>query len=638
MGAINAILRLDGGAPSVETLLRMAAAAPHRGRNPSTYVNGPVAVAHQRNAASVNEPQPFVVDDGRLVVILSGRLYNLDEVTQKLRLSGHPAGDSHCSVIAAAYDAWGIDCVKEIDGDFAFVLYDAHRRRLLGARDVLGVKPLCYAQWNSALWLASEPVQVLESGMPDEPCDESIASYMALERSLIDSGHSFHRGIHRLRPGHIVVQEGSGPVREERYWQIDPHRTLEEKTNSDIAARVRELLIDSVRRRTPSEGPYACELSGGFDSSTVAALLRRELTRRGIDAPIETFSFELRDAAADEPELIKAVAQSIGANHHHIYVDKDNVFDRLPQIQQAGGQPQVDMGLLYLWRCKEEAARRGIPVTMSGLGGDELFFGRYHYLADLLRTGRLIEFGRDLMSLFPIDRSTGKPTSLSRLTMAYIASPMLPRGVRILTRRLRGRQTIPAWVNPTLARRTNLAERIAEGPRRVFSDYYRQDCLEVFESVLVNIALPMHEALGARFDVDTRFPLLDRRLVEYLFAAPRELKIQRGRTRILQREAMEGILPPVVTQEHLKKNFHPVLWRQQNDHFVGALKPFMEQRSFRIADYMQIDWLRQTYDAFIDGRAPGYAGYLLWYALNLEIWLQAQSSSREALRDGIPAA
>ncbi|WP_166802300.1 asparagine synthetase B family protein [Microvirga pakistanensis] len=637
MGAINAILRLDGATPSIDTLLRMAAAAPHRGRNPSTYVSGPLALAHQRNSASVPDPQPFVVDGGRIAVVLSGRLYNLDDVARKLRQLGHSV-EGHCSAIAAAYDAWGADCVKELDGDFAFVLYDARHHRLLGARDALGVKPLCYARWNSALWVASEPAQLLETGLPVAPCEDSIASYIALERSLVDASHSFHRGVHRLKPGHILIQEGTGSPREEPYWRIDPDKKLEETREADIAVRIRELLVDSVRRRTPPEGPYSCELSGGFDSSTVAALLRRELNRREIDAPIETFSFELRDQAADEPELIKAVAQSVGARHHHIYVDKDNVFNRLPQIQRAGGMPQVDMGLMYLWRCKEESARRSVHVTMSGLGGDELFFGRYHYLADLLRSGRLIEFSRDLSGLFPIDRSTGKPTSLRRLTMAYIASPLVPRGARLLLRRFQGRQVVPPWVNPGLARRTNLEDRIAQGPKRVFADYYRQDCLEVFNSILVNIALPMHEALGAIFDVDTRFPLLDRRVVEYLFAAPRELKIRRGQTRILQRQAMEGILPPVVTQEHLKKNFNPVLWRQQHEHFLGALKPFMSQQSFRIADYMDVDWLRRTYQDFVDGRAPGQAGYLLWYALNLEIWLQAQHSTRETLRDGIPAA
>lgn len=640
MGAIDAIIRLDGGSPSAATLLRMAAAAPHRGRNPATYISGHLAMAHQANAAAIDDPQPYVVDNGRLVIILSGRLYDHQDVARKLRDLRHPVPDeTHCAVIAAAYDAWGVQCVRELDGDFAFVLYDTVNRRLLGARDTFGVKPLCYAHWNGAIWIASEPRQILAAGVPATPCDESIASYIALERSLLDPSLSFHESIRRLRPGHVLIQEGSGPLREEPYWQIDPHRVNDETTEADMAARVRELLIDSVRRRTPPAGPYGCELSGGFDSSTVAALLRRDLSGRGINDPLETFSFELRDASADEPELIDAVAKSVGARHKHIYVDQDNVFKLLPHMIEAGGQPQFDMGLLYLWRCKEETARHGVHVTMSGLGGDELFFGRYHFLADLLKTGHFVTLAREMASLFPNDLSTGKPTSIKKLAAAYIASPMMPRGVRAWMRNRQGRGAFPNWINPDLARRTNLAERIAQGPKRVFSDYYRQDCLEVFESILVNVTVPIHEALGATFNVDTRFPLLDRRLVEYMFATPREHKIRRGQTRMLQRRAMDGILPAVVTQEHLKKNLNPVLWRQQNKHFAETLQSFFEQKTFRVAEYIDIDWMRGAYSNFLSSNGGAQqSAYVLWYALNLEGWLQTTESQTEAHHDGVPAA
>ncbi|WP_246718863.1 asparagine synthetase B family protein [Microvirga terrestris] len=639
MGAIDVILRVDGATPSAASLLKMAAAAPHRGRNPTTYITGRIAMAHQANAAALEEPQPYVVDSGRLAVVLSGRLYNREEVARKVEQAGHPVRDrSHCGTIAAAYDAWGDDCVRELDGDFAFTLYDSLNNRLLGARDAFGVKPLCYSHWNGALWIASEPRQILAAGVPSTPCEESIVSYIALERSLLDAGLSFHKEIRRLKPGHLIVQEGSGAPREIRYWRIDPHRVNEEKTEADMAARVREMLIQSVRRRAPEKGPYGCELSGGFDSSTVAGLLRRDLKRRGIDDPMETFSFELRDNAADEPELIDAVAKDVGANHHHIYVDKDNVFELLPHMLQAGGQPQFDMGLLYLWRCKEETARHGVHVTMSGLGGDELFFGRYQFLADLLKKGRFIELSREVASLFPYDRSTGKKTSLKKLAAAYIASPLMSRGVRAWLRRRQGRGDYPAWITPGLAQRTNLAARIAAGPPQVFNDYYRQDCLEVFESIMINMTVPIHEALGATFNVDTRFPLLDRELVEYLFAAPREYKIRGGQTRMLQRRAMEGILPPVVTQEHLKKNLNPVLWRQQNAHFARTLEKFFKQRSFRIGEYIDIDWLRRAYDDFVSGRGSGQEAYVLWYALNIESWLQLLETQREVQHDGIPAA
>jgi asparagine synthase (glutamine-hydrolysing) len=148
----------------------------------------------------------------------------------------------------------------------------------------------------------------------------------------------------------------------------------------------------------------------------------------------------------------------------------------------------------------------------------------------------------------------------------------------------------------------------------------------------------MHEALGATFNVDTRFPLLDRKLVEYMFAAPREHKICRGQTRMLQRRAMEGILPAVVTQEHLKKNFNPILWRQQSGHFRQTLDTFFEQREFRVAEYMDMDWLRGAYSSLKAGNGGGQSDYVLWYALNLESWLQTLETQPEASHGDAPAA
>lgn len=639
MGGLSAILRSEQAAVPVDCLLRMAAAAPHRGRHPATHVAGPVMLAHQASSASVPEPQPFTTDDGRISVVLTGRLYNREEVVSELRAARRPQGNgSHCGTIAAAYDAWGADCLVRLDGDFAFVLYDAAHRRLLGARDAVGVKPLCWGERNGILYLASEPAQIIAAGVPNTPCALSIASYIALERSMLDPGLSFHEHVRRLRPGHRLVKEAAGPAREERYWQIDPARINPETTEADMAARVRSLLEEAVRRRMPREAPYGCALSGGFDSSTVAALLRRELDRQGIHDRLETFSFELRDPDADEPELIEAVAREVRADHHRVYVDKDDAFTVLPQILRAGGQPQIDMGLLYLWRKKEETARQGVHVTMSGLGGDELFFGRYHYLADLLRTGRLMEFAREMRSLFPVDRSTGKPTSLKRLAAAYIVSPLMPRPARRLLRKVQGRSVVPPWIEPSFARGVDLAGRIEQGPSRLYPDCYRQDCFEVFESILVNVTLPIHEALGAAFDVDTRFPLLDRRLIEYMFAVPRRHKIREGQTRILQRRAMDGILPPVVTQEHLKKNMNPVLWRQQEANLRRALKPLMQESDHRIAAYMRMDWIRDAYRRFEGGRASPRDGYVLWYALNLESWLRSLEDRQEMRDVHAPAA
>jgi asparagine synthase (glutamine-hydrolysing) len=388
-----------------------------------------------------------------------------------------------------------------------------------------------------------------------------------------------------------------------------------------MAARVRALTEDAVRRRLPEAPPYACALSGGFDSSSVAGLARRVLDARGERAPLETFSFELRDAEADEPALIEAVARAVRARHHHVYLDRDDVFEVLPAILRAGGEPTRDMGLLYLWRKKERAAAEGAQVVLSGLGGDELFCGRFQYFADLLRAFRLGALWREVQGICPMDPSTGKPTSRADVLSRYAIAPLVPRSVKRLARRHLLREgAVPPWIAPGLARRTGLAERLREGAPRLYADAYRQDCWEVFHYVLVHLTLPVHEALGAELGVETRFPLLDRRLVEYMFAVPREQKVRHGQTRVLQRRAMAGVLPDEVLREHLKKNLHPVLWRQQRSHFERELGQVLARPRPLSADYLDWGRLRGVYDGYRAGRTA--MGYVLWYALNLERWLE----------------
>src|SRR5688572_3430991 len=430
-----------------------------------------------------------------------------------------------------------------------------------------------------------------------------------------------YQDVYRVEPAQVLEVDRRG-ARSRRYWQLDPNRQLEERTDEEMAGRVRELMIDSVRRRVPDSGPYACALSGGFDSSSIAALVRLVLSDRTTeDITLETFSFELRDAAADEPELTAAVSKELHTNHHTIYLDQDNVFALLPQMLAACDEPIFDMGLLYLWRKKECAAQHGVRVILSGLGGDELFVGQFHFLFDLLRQLRFGKLWSEVKGIYPIDRSKDMRTSLPRILQYYVLGPGIPRGVKRLARRgATGHGSVPPWVDRSLARRVALADRIEEGAQRLYADAYRQDCFEVFNSSLVNTTMPLHESLGAAFGVETRFPLLDRRLVEYMFAAPRDQKIRDGEVRLLQRRAMRGILPEVVLQRHVKKNLNVVLRRQQHGYFVAELQQLFSGGRLRAEEYLDRAYLQESYRRYL-ASGENSAAVPLWYAMNLERWL-----------------
>ncbi|MEQ8232875.1 MAG: asparagine synthase-related protein [Gammaproteobacteria bacterium] len=618
MAGLSAIVSFDGAPADGEVLARMNRAAAHRGNAVASHCAGASAftvlehgAVHARRLVENREGPPL-----RLALI--GHLYSRAELAAAL---GRDV-DSDAELVLAAYRRWGDDCLARLDGDFACIIHDEQSRRVLCARDALGMHPLCYAFDGKRLLVASEPRQIIAAGVDAIPSEEAIAAYMATTRHLYGGAQTFYRDVKRVEPGHHVAVNPGG-ARARRYWQLDPTARIAERTDADMAARVRELLVDAVERRVPERGPFACALSGGFDSATVAALYMPAIRERHGEAPLETFSFELRDLESDEPDLIDAVSDDLGTNHHHIYLDRDNVFAVLPEMLAACDEPTFDMGLLYLWRKKEAAARIGVRVMLSGLGGDELFVGQYHFLADLLRHLRLRELRAELAGIYPLDRYTLRPTTLRWVLQAYVLGPLIPRGIKRLGRRLAlGERSVPPWIDADLARRTALVERIKAGPEQLYRDAYRQDCYEVFKSSLLDVTLPIHESLGAAFGMETRFPLLDRRLVEYLFAAPREQKIHRGEVRGIQRRAMHGMLPEAVLTRHIKKNINPVLRRQQYQNFVTATRSLLAANELRCTRYLDADFLRRTGRDFLEHGGDASAPLVLWYAMNLEHWLQ----------------
>ena len=621
MASLSAVFQVDGAPASVGTLRRMQQAAAHRGVEGGELVAGPLALGHRRGPASPREAQPARDAAGGLAIVMTGRLYNRAELTEALTAEGTaPRDGTQTATILAAYRAWGPACVQRFDGEFTFVLHDAPRRELFAARDAVGVRPLYYAFDGRRFLAATEPKQLLAAGVSAEPCEETISAYLSFVSHLSGGPNTFFRDVRRLEPGHWIAV-GTHGLRGGKHWDLTPDTTIAEVTPEAMTERVRWLMEDAVRRRLPESPPFASALSGGFDSSSVASLCRRVLERAGIRDRMKTFSLEFRDPTADEPEIIDVVARDIRADHHHLFLDQENVFDSLPEIISAVDGPAYDLGLLVLWRKKQKAAEEGATVLLSGLGGDELFLGRLHFFADLLRAGRLTTLVREIRGFYPVDVSTGKQTSLRRLLADSTILPLFPREVKKFWRRhLLREDPIGPWIRPEFARRTHLAERISRSLPRVFRDHYRQNCYEVLHYDIRSVTLPVHEALGGWLGVDTRFPILDRRIVEYMFAVPREQKIQGGRGRILQKRAMRGIVPEIVLEEHLKKDFNPVMARQQRVYFEREIARVLAQPRLLSEDY--VDWprVRSIYRDFLDRGAKSW--YPFFYALNLEWWLE----------------
>jgi asparagine synthase (glutamine-hydrolysing) len=432
---------------------------------------------------------------------------------------------------------------------------------------------------------------------------------------------TFYRSVRRLLPGHVLAADDAG-VRSTTYWTLDPSREDSRPVDDHCVAAVRELITDAIRIRLPEGDRLGAALTGGYDSSSIVCLMGHlDRTERGGRATIDTFSFDFGTDEADEVELIDLVARKVGARHHHVESLTPGLLDDLDTLIRANDGPVLESVMLLLWKKKRVAAAAGIDVLLSGLAGDELFMGTLDFLADLLRRGRWVELCRQVQSMYPVDRSTGKATSLRGLSRAYMVAPLLPERLRRLLKTYVGRPFPPEWIAPVLAARAGLTGRLprSRGPR--FATAFHQRAWELLGGDVMGGVLPYHDVCSAAAGVDTRFPYLDVRLVEMLFAVPREWKIDRGQVRRLQKRAMATVLPAEVQHDHLKKNFHPPLNRFMRQACRAEMDALLARPGALAREYLEWTELRGYYERYLDGRVDDPSP--VWGALNLERWLEA---------------
>ncbi len=627
MGAIAGILTLDGTGPRADALARMsqtlAARAPGAGE---TWVGGTCALLHRANRVRppISDGQPLADPPARYRIVSAGRIFNARELENDLRAAGALEGPapSILSVMLHAYIAWGVDAFRRFNGAFACAIHDSETDAIVLARDHVGVQPLYYCIGSGAVLFASEVKAILaHPGVSRTPDETGIANYLCCHRYLLRSERTFFRGIERLMPGHaLVASRERADIRP--YWSIDPGRRGDAGSFDEAVEQTRDLLVDAVRIRIPDGERVGAASSGGFDSSSVVCILSHLLRTSGSHAALHTFSFDFGSDAADEPHLVDAVTRFTGAVHHPLQVLTPDFLDETDDLIAANDGPTLEDSVLLLWKKKRNARECGVDVLLSGLGGDELFMGRLNYMADLLRGLRWKELYGEVRSVYPVNPNTGLHTSLRKVLRAYAVAPLEPHWMKNARRRRLAHPFPPRWVAPSLARRTGVGDALPNPTRPRFGAVFDRDCFDVFNYELLGGAVPYHDVASSRWAIDTRFPLLDVRLVEHMFAMPREWKIRHGEVRMLQKQAVMPFVPPQIAAQHIKKDFHPVLNAFLRGAYAKELLPLLEKREHASDDYVAWSAIREYYDAFAAGRIAN--PYPLWVVSNLERWLRRE--------------
>jgi asparagine synthase (glutamine-hydrolysing) len=621
MCGICGAVSLNGSEPVSEGILRcMAATLHHRGPDDEGYyLDGRAGLAIRRLSIIdlATGRQPLSNEDKNVWVVLNGEIYNYRQVRRRLRQKGHVfATHSDTEVIVHAYEEYGDDCLDHFNGMFGLAVWDARRRRLLLARDRLGIKPLYYHISAERLVFGSELKAVVAH--PEVPRDiDLVALDQFLTLEYVPGPRTIFSNLCKLPPGHRLILE-EGACRLENYWTI-PQQPVPGDEEWCRQALI-ELIRDAVKMQMVADVPLGAFLSGGIDSSTVVALMSQ-----ASGTPVRTFSIGFADDTYNELPFARLVAQRFATEHREEQL-KPDVAALAERLVCHFDEPFADFSIFPTYLVSQ-VARQSVKVVLSGDGGDELFAGYDTYVAQ-----RLAHRYYDWL-----------PESVRRKILPRLADLLPPqpakKGVINKVKRFVEGAALPvAWqhlrwmifineadkarlyapdlrqaLNGDLADSSLLPYLEQAGPR---DDLARQQYADV-KSYLVDNILTKVDRMSMAVSLEARVPLLDHRIVEFALNLPPEMKLRGQTTKYLLRQAVAGLLPAEVLAKP-KQGFSMPL-----KHWLcGPLRPLLTDLLSPAAiardGYFQPRCVEQWISEHLSGRANH--SHRLWALMVFVLW------------------
>ena len=610
MCGIAGIVSLSDRGVELAELQAMCSAMVHRGPNSGGAYVGPGVALGMRRLSVIDlqtGDQPIRNEDGSVWVVLNGEIYNYRELRRDLTSRGHvfsTSGDTE--TIVHLYEEYGVDCVDKLRGMYAFALWDARARQLLLARDRIGIKPLYYTVSGGRLIFASELKAILEL-----PEIERTLNWQAVDQlftfSVTPAAQSIIEGVRKLEPGHVLVAAPDREPRVSKYWDLrfEPDHS---RSEAYFVARLRELLEESVGLHLASDVPLGAFLSGGIDSSAVVA------TAAGLTSgPVKTFSIGFADADYDESAHARTVAAHLGTEHHELVLEP-NALDIVEELAWFLDEPFGDASAIPTYMVSKLAAEH-VTVVLSGDGGDELFGGYDKYVVESR------------------EREYQVPAALRR--MLAVASSRMPDGMR-------GRNFLHHFSLTgsnryldagTLFRRDamqRLFRREAFAELAPFDPYGDADrhlaqapghWLSALQYLDVKSYLPLDilakvDRMSMGHSIEARVPLLDHVLVEFAATIPPDLKLRKGTTKYILKQAMRGVLPDAIIDRR-KQGFAVPLGRWFRGQLAGFARDLLLSDSSQRRGLFNRAYLEQLLAQLDSGRQLDLH---LWTLISFEMW------------------
>jgi asparagine synthase (glutamine-hydrolysing) len=565
--------------------------------------------------------QPISNEDDNLWIVYNGEIYNHKELRDDLEARGHHyRTKSDTETIVHLYEEYGPDCVKHLRGMFAFAIWNRRKRNLFIARDRLGIKPLYYRFDSEKFLFGSEIKTILACpGVKAEFNRATLAEYLAF--GYVAGSETMYSGIRKLPPGHTLELDESGQLKITPYWDLSVQPDTDGKSREHYVSTYRELLEQCVSSHLMSDVPLGVFLSGGLDSSAVAALttkIRRE--------PIETFSVGYGEEAFSELPFARQTAEHIGSRHHEVRLNREEFFETLPKLIWHEDEPIAwpsSVALYFVARL----ARERVTVVLTGEGSDETLAGYTRY-AWTLMNARMDKLYR-LMT----------PSSLRRWVRQGInSSPLTAALHRKLehTFLVRDGESWPSFYFDNFYCSFSASEQahiLSDEMRAVCGDAYRGS-MQFWENSSADLLhrllytdiktylvelLMKQDQMSMAASIESRVPFLDHVLVEFTASIPAEYAVQGLAGKFVLKSAIEDLLPKDIV--YRQKMGFPTPWAYwlAGPQLDDLERMLLEPRTL-LRGLFKPEALRQLFAEHRSGRRDH--GNRIWRLLNLETWLR----------------
>ena len=547
-------------------LKEMIASQKHRGPDDSgSYIDLKTGLHLGHNRLSIQDisssgHQPFISDCKEYAIVFNGEVYNFKEIREELKSRGYNfRSNSDTEVILYAYKEWGIESIKKFIGMFAFVIYDIPKQKLFLVRDRAGIKPLYYYDYGKSFIFSSEIKSFHQHPNFKKIINREILPFY-FQFGYIPAPHTIYQNCYKLQPAHYMEYDlTTKEYTIYKYWDIYDFYLMDKFTKSEeeIKEELEDILIDSCKLRLVSDVPVGVFLSGGYDSSTVTALLKRHQKER-----LNTFTIGFEQKELNEADDAKKIAQLLKTNHTEAYCSEEEMLNLVEKLPFYYDEPFGDDSALPTMLVSQ-LAKQDVTVALSADGGDEIFFGYSKYFAikkiiELKESSPLrysiLKFGVNLLNetaISSLNKLLPKSKRQHNIEMKFNKFKNMLNATSTKEMFIRASSKVePDFLDTIL-----VDGRFKAFERTNFREFERLDSADISEQMMamdyktfmVDDVLCKVDRATMSTSLEGREPLLDHRLAEYMARVPAELKYKEKKGKYLLREVLKKYIPTEMT-------------------------------------------------------------------------------------------